>query len=94
MIRSWINRLLERKGIPKLFTVDEETDFLACLLAMSRGQVKDREDAISAALAECRRIEKDRGPATKEGLPNDIARAEGEVNAATEIRGLLERTNA
>jgi hypothetical protein len=49
-----------------------------------------RADVIAAALDQCRRIEADAEPRIEQGLPNDIARAQGEHNAAELVRELLE----
>lgn len=45
---------------------------------------------IAAVIAACRRVEKEGGPRVAAGLPNDIARAQGEVQVARYIRDLLE----
>ena len=47
--------------------------------------------SIEEAINECRRIETDARDRAKEGLPNSIARAEGEGNVAQIIGELLER---
>jgi hypothetical protein len=47
-------------------------------------------ERIAAAIDRCRRVEEDARPRTTEGLPNDIARAEGEFQAAQHVRELLE----
>lgn len=49
------------------------------------------EERIEEAIARCHRLEADAAPLSNEGLPNDIARAQGEVSALVHIRELLEQ---
>lgn len=48
-------------------------------------------DLIEEAIDACRTIERERGPHARKGLPNDIARAQGETWVAKQIREILER---
>jgi len=59
--------------------------------ALEESGAAEPVERIAAVIDRCRRLEEDARPRAREGLPNDIARAQGEVEVAKHIRELLEQ---
>jgi hypothetical protein len=95
-----ISQLLDRDDgmlpeVIRLMTIDDRGTAEATLRRAigdlplpDEGELRQRMEAV---IEQCQRLERDAAPRAREGLPNNIAEAQGEIQAASFLRELLEQ---